>query len=53
MSDHASKTVRFQWRHFPQQILNQSPSNRRKSVAIVEAKWRQLVALAAEVESFP
>lgn len=53
MSDHAPKTLRLHRRHFPQQVLDQRPPNRREGVAVVKAKRRELVALAAEVESFP
>jgi len=53
MADHAPKTVRLDWRQLPQQVLDQGPANRRKSVAIIKAEWSELVVLPAKVESFP
>ena len=53
MSNHASKTVSLHRRHFSQQVLDQCSPNRCKGVAIVETERRELVALAAKVESFP
>jgi hypothetical protein len=52
MTNHTAKTVGFHWRHFSEQLLNQCASNRNKSVSIIEAKRRKLVALATYIKRF-
>ena len=51
MTNDAPKAMSFHWRHFLKHILNHRPANRDEGVAIIETERRELVALAAEVES--
>jgi hypothetical protein len=52
MTDHAPKTMRFQWGHFSQQILDDGSANRHEGISVVEAKRCKLVTLTANVQCF-
>ena len=52
MSHHTTQAMRLHRGHFMKNILNNGPANGRERVAIVKTKRRELVTLAAEVQSF-
>lgn len=52
MSHHTAKGVGLDGGHRMKNILDDGTANGSKGIAVIKTKWRELVALAADIQGF-